>query len=152
MTKSKFSAFSPYYFHVFSTFSPHFFNSAFSPHLLCGDPQKVAEKMRNSAKDAEIWGTGAQRIKLIVTHVTVTLFMQSVHILSHTYSMLHGINLLWPSDARWRHRSWSTLAQAHYLNQCSLFFRMVLWNSTGSNFTATAQATILCNAFWKLHF
>ena len=58
MTKSKFSAFSPYYFHVFSTFSPHFFNSAFSPHLLCGDPQKIAEKMRNSAKDAEIWGTG----------------------------------------------------------------------------------------------
>ena len=49
---------SPYYFHVFSTFSPHFFNSAFSPHLLCGDPQKIAEKMRNSAKDAEIWGTG----------------------------------------------------------------------------------------------
>ena len=61
MTKSKFSAFSafsPYYFHVFSTFSPHFFKSAFSPHLLCGDPQKIAEKMRNSAKDAEIWGTG----------------------------------------------------------------------------------------------
>ena len=28
MTKSKFSAFSPYYFHVFSTFSPYFFNSA----------------------------------------------------------------------------------------------------------------------------
>ena len=61
MIKSKFSAFSafsPYYFHVFSTFPPHFFNSAVSPHLLCGDPQKIAEKMRNSAKDAEIWGTG----------------------------------------------------------------------------------------------
>ena len=58
MTKSKFSAFSPYYFHVFSTFSPYFFNSAFSPHWLCGDPQKIVEKMQNSAKDAEIWGTG----------------------------------------------------------------------------------------------
>ena len=60
-SKSKFSAFSifcMYHFHVFSMFSLHFFNFAFSLHLLCGDPQKMAEKMRNSAKDAEIWGTG----------------------------------------------------------------------------------------------
>ena len=78
--------------------------------------------------------------------------MQSVHILSHTYSMLHGINLLWPSDTRWRHRSWSTLAQAHYLNQCSLFISWVLWNSAGSNFTATAQATIPCNEFENYAF
>ena len=71
MTKSKFSAFSafsPYYFHVFSTFSPHFFNSAFSPHLLCGDPQKIAEKMRNSAKDAEIWGTGPAQLNSFMDH------------------------------------------------------------------------------------
>ena len=78
--------------------------------------------------------------------------MQSVHIFSHTYSMLHGINLLWPSDTRWRHRSWSTLARAHYLNQCSLFTNKVLWNPAGSNFTATAQATILCNEFENYTF
>ena len=39
------------------------------------------------------------------------------------------VNSLWPNDAIWRHRSWSTLAQvmacclmapSHYLNQCWL--------------------------------
>ena len=49
---------STHFFRIISMFSLHFFNSAFSPPLLCGDPQKIAEKMRNSAKDADIWGTG----------------------------------------------------------------------------------------------
>ena len=56
------------------------------------------------------------------------------------------INSAWPSDARWRHRSWSTYAHAmaccltasgHYLNQC--------WRPS-------AQATVLCDEVRKIHF
>ena len=48
------------------------------------------------------------------------------------------INPLWPSDAIWRHRSGSTLAQvmacclmapSHYLNQCWLIISEVQWHS-----------------------
>ena len=61
-------------------------------------------------------------------------------IILHVYQKVHAfkeidfatkiclkINSLWPSDAIWRHRSWSTLAQvmacclsapSHYLNEC----------------------------------
>ena len=62
------------------------------------------------------------------------------------------VNSLWPSDAKWRHRFGSTLAQvmaccltapSHYLNQCWLHMNEVLWYSHESNFTANAQATIL---------
>ena len=50
-------------------------------------------------------------------------------------SLLHS---LWPSDAMWRQRSGSTLAQvmacclaapSHYLNQCWLIISEVLWHS-----------------------
>ena len=54
------------------------------------------------------------------------------------------VNSLRPSDAIWRHRSGSTLAQvmaccltapSHYLNQCWLIVSEVQWQSPGSNFT-----------------
>ena len=50
-----------------------------------------------------------------------------------------AINTLWPSDAIWRYRSGSILAQAmawcrqapsHYLNQCWLIISQVLWHSS----------------------
>ena len=49
------------------------------------------------------------------------------------------LNSLWPSDAIWRWRSWSTLVQvmaccltapSHYLNQCWLIISKVLWHSS----------------------
>ena len=55
-----------------------------------------------------------------------------------------GANSLWPSDAIWRHRSMSTLAQvmaccltapSHYLNQCWLMISEVLWHSPNTNST-----------------
>ena len=64
----------------------------------------------------------------------------------------HWVNSLWQSDAIWRHRSGSILAQvmafclmapSHYLNQCWLLIGEVLWHWTDRNFTASAQATIL---------
>ena len=59
------------------------------------------------------------------------------------------INSLWPSDAIWQHRSWSTLAQvmaccltapSHYLNQCWLFVSTDQWRLSKGNFTRDTQA------------
>ena len=66
------------------------------------------------------------------------------------------VNTLWPSDAKWRQRSWSTLVQvmacylmapSHYLNQCWLYITEVLWQSSESNFTASTQAATV---FWGM--
>ena len=57
-------------------------------------------------------------------------------------------NSLWPSDAIWRSRSVSTLAQvmaccltapSHYLNQCWLIISEVQWHSYQGNFTRDAS-------------
>ena len=64
------------------------------------------------------------------------------------------INSLWSSDGIWWHRSGSTLVQvmawfvmapSHCLNQCWLLISGDQWHSPDSNFTASAQATILHN-------
>ena len=61
------------------------------------------------------------------------------------------VNTLWPSDATWRHRSGSTLAQvmaccltapSHYLNQCWLIINKVQWSSFEGNFLRHTSATI----------
>ena len=60
------------------------------------------------------------------------------------------VNSSWPSDAKWQHRSGSTLAQVmahflmvprhYYLNQCSLIISEVLWPSTeGNSVTGNTQ-------------
>ena len=64
--------------------------------------------------------------------------------LSHSELIQHlfitSINLLWPSECRWYHRTWSTLVQvltccltapSHYLNQywLPLIISPVLWHS-----------------------
>ena len=61
----------------------------------------------------------------------------------------HGkFNALWPSDAIWRHRSGSILAQAmacclttpnHYMNPCWLVIGGDLWYSLKTNFTQSSQ-------------
>ena len=57
-------------------------------------------------------------------------------------------NASWPSDAIWRQWSWTTLAQvmaccltapSHYLNQCWLIIRGVLWHTSESSFAGIAQ-------------
>ena len=57
--------------------------------------------------------------------------------------VINGVNSLWPSDAIWRQRSGSTLAQvmacclkasSHYLNQCWLIISRVQWLSCEDNF------------------
>ena len=68
----------------------------------------------------------------------------------------HHVNSLWPSDAIWRHRFSSLLAEvmaccltasAQYQNQCWLLISEVLWHSHGNNFTMSAQTTILYKEF-----
>ena len=63
---------------------------------------------------------------------------------------------LWPSDAIWRQRSGSTLAQvmaccltapSHYLNQCWLIISEVQWHSYKGNFTRDASTINPLNLF-----
>ena len=69
-----------------------------------------------------------------------------------TYNMCccSRVNSLWPSDAIWRHRSGSTLAQvmaccltapSDYLNQCWLIISKVHWHSSEGNFAKDTSAT-----------
>ena len=67
-------------------------------------------------------------------------------------------NSLWPSDAIWRHRSMSTLAQvmaccltspSHYLNQCWLMISEVLQHSPDGNFTENTSH--ICEASSSSH-
>ena len=62
---------------------------------------------------------------------------------------LAQFNSLWPSDAKWRQKSGSTLAQvmsccltapSHYLNQCWLIISKVQWHSSEGNFTRDTSA------------
>ena len=68
----------------------------------------------------------------------------------------YEFNSLWPSDAIWCHKTWSTLVQVvgccltapnHYLNRCWLNPNEVLWPSPESNFTLSVQATVIYNEF-----
>ena len=61
---------------------------------------------------------------------------------------MSSFNSLRPSDAIWRQWSWTTLAQvmaccltapSHYLNQCWLIIRGVLWHTSESSFAGIAQ-------------
>ena len=63
--------------------------------------------------------------------------------------ILSAVNSLWPSDAIWRQRSGSTLAQvmawcltapSHCLNQCWLIISMVQWHSYEGSFTRDTSA------------
>ena len=65
-----------------------------------------------------------------------------------SFCMNHSFNSLRPSDAIWRQWSWTTLAQvmaccltapSHYLNQCWLITRGVLWHTSESSFAGIAQ-------------
>ena len=65
--------------------------------------------------------------------------------LFHTYYLFNSLR---PSDAIWRQWSWTTLAQvmaccltapSHYLNQCWLIIRGVLWHTSESSFAGIAQ-------------
>ena len=77
----------------------------------------------------------------------------------HSTMQLDTVNSLGPSDAIWRHRSGSTLAQvmaccltapSHYLNQCWLIISKVLWHSFDGNFIKRYLSHHSLNLAWKL--
>ena len=53
------------------------------------------------------------------------------------------VNLLWPGDGIWRHRSWSSLVRemdcCYYLNQGSLVIKGIQWHYPKTNFLGIAQ-------------
>ena len=63
---------------------------------------------------------------MLALHYHVRIITSVYSFAPFTYTWPAGlccfINSLWPSDIKWRRRSWSTLAQVmacwHYLNQC----------------------------------
>ena len=75
-------------------------------------------------------------------------------------NVLYYFNSLWSSDAIWRHRSRSTLAQgmaccltapSHYLNQYWIFIKGVLWQSSGSNFPSVHELMWCIIAMYTYH-
>ena len=87
---------------------------------------------------------------MIQVPVCYQYFVVSVSFDWHTwYIYMYGkLNSLRPSDAIWRQWSWTTLAQvmaccltapSHYLNQCWLIIRGVLWHTSESSFAGIAQ-------------
>ena len=75
--------------------------------------------------------------------------IQNVNISFMSFKTIQHINSLGPSDAIWRQRSGSTMAQVmaccltapgHYLNQCWLIINKVEWHSSKGEFTRDTSA------------
>ena len=83
------------------------------------------------------------------TSRAVLLSLVSFYWLYFFSNFISNINSLWPSDAIWQHRSWSTLAQvmacclaapSHYLNQCWFIVSADQWPLSKGNFTRDTPA------------
>ena len=109
--------------------------------------------MSNRCRSEDLWYLGWYGQPLYCSQVSVThleighLQMKSMG--AWCSKELQWLNSLGPSDAIWRHRSGSTLAQvmacwltapSHYLNQCWLIISKVHWHSYEGNLTLAAQA------------
>ena len=86
--------------------------------------------------------------KMIFRHKRGLVFAVSHVKFYHRNHVDYDINPLRPSDAIWRQWFWTTLAQvmaccltapSHYLNQCWLIIRGVLWHTSESSFAGIAQ-------------
>ena len=118
-------------------------------HRIC-----IANK-RSSVKWA--WDQRKLIFKMISNHNrTGDFVIQWMWLFTHALYLSWYLNSLWPSDAIWRHRSGSTLAQImacsltapnHYRNQFWLPISKGFLHSSESHFTATAHATILYHEF-----
>ena len=87
----------------------------------------------------------------LVIHMIVVNFLMLISQWSLLHKHAYNIDSLRPSDAIWRHRSRSTLAQvmacclmapSHYQNQCWLIFSKVQWHPLEGNCTKIAQSLI----------
>ena len=106
--------------------------------------------INNSGSDKAgcMFGT-KQLTKPVLTYCQLDLLEYFSHIWIKIQNwFVLGFNSLRPSDAIWRQWSWTTLAQvmaccltapSHYLNQCWLIIRGVLWHTSESSFAGIAQ-------------
>ena len=88
-----------------------------------------------------------------ILHMTFSNALSSMKILEFWLNITNvvpksPINPLRPSDAKWWQWSWTTLAHvmacclmapSHYLNQCWLIIRGVMWHSSVNSFAGIAQ-------------
>ena len=90
--------------------------------------------------NSELWNDYITNNNLQITQSMASQNMQNITMAIHS---------LWPSDAIWRQRSRSTLAQimaccltapSHYLNQCWLIISEVQRHSSEDNFTIDTSA------------
>ena len=95
---------------------------------------------------SQVGGTPHLRVRLLGAWRAVTQLTSLANFM---------LNSLWPCDVIWRHRSESPLAQVmvcclmvsgHYLNQCWLITKGVLWHSTQCNFTRNVYKL---NSLWQ---
>ena len=86
---------------------------------------------------------------------------RSLFLLWETHQISVGFNSLEPSDAIWRQRTRSTLAQvmacclpapSHYLNQCWLIMNLMLWHPPGNNYIEIYQNISSINEFENYNF
>ena len=89
----------------------------------------------------------------------VTVCQQFSRKICNMHVWYYGFNSLCPSDAIWRNRTGSALAQvmaccltapSHYLNQCWLIINKGQWHSDDGNFTMDTSVTNLLKLAWKL--
>ena len=84
----------------------------------------------------------------ISRNIVYELVWYKKHIYIHTSSKQFNtkcVNALLPKYITWQHRSGSTLAPSHYLNQCWLIINGLLWNKHKTNFTGCTED----NNLWK---
>ena len=100
-----------------------------------------------SAEQKVEWPVKRYALKLMWRHPYEVV--RHLKTISLAYWWSRKINPLGPSDAIWRQRSGSTLAQvmaccltvpSHYLNQCRLIISKVEWHSSKGKFTRDTPA------------
>ena len=88
------------------------------------------------------------QIKWCLCFAVVISIILFAFVLLNCQYILEPLNSLRPSDAIWRQWSWTTLAQvmaccltapSHYLKQCWLIIRGVLWHTSESSFAGIVQ-------------
>ena len=98
--------------------------------------------------------------KYILMARSITACYQYILFNWYSTTLAPGINSLMPSDAIWRQRTGSTLAQvmaccltapSHYLNQCWLIISKVLWLSCERNFASRCPNHQSLKSVWKSH-
>ena len=111
--------------------------SMFTYHQRCSVAFKWVQNGCNFTRSAH---------KLNLQHV----FRDYTLTITTTSPRVSCVNSLWPSDAKRRHRSGSTLAQvmaccltapSHYLSQCGLIISKAQWHSADRSFTRDTSAT-----------